>query len=232
MTWWLSLGPEPRVFGRPLDLPSPYAFLYDVVPGFEGLRVPARYAMVLAFALSVAGALAATSFLQRRRGLALLAVLSLAFVAESHATAFSVNGTDGGDRTPAPRVYPPGRAPAIYRSVAALAPGSVLLELPIGTPAWDLRTVYYTTAHWHPVVNGYSGFFPPGYGLLVLALTDPPRDPALAWQVVQAYGSTHVLVHERGFAAPQAQRVEQWLVASGAREIARVDTDVLYELGR
>ena len=37
---WLSLGPSPQVLGRPLDLASPYRFLWNHVPGFEGLRFP------------------------------------------------------------------------------------------------------------------------------------------------------------------------------------------------
>ncbi|MGH8187693.1 MAG: hypothetical protein ACREUC_14120, partial [Steroidobacteraceae bacterium] len=40
--WWLSLGPSPRVLGRPLELWSPYRVLYDWVPGFDGMRAPAR----------------------------------------------------------------------------------------------------------------------------------------------------------------------------------------------
>ena len=52
---WLSLGPSPTSMGRPLDLASPYRVLYDVVPGFDGVRVPARFWMVGLLALSVLG---------------------------------------------------------------------------------------------------------------------------------------------------------------------------------
>ena len=43
---WLSLGPAPEVLGRPLDVAAPFLVLWDHVPGFDGLRVPARFAMV------------------------------------------------------------------------------------------------------------------------------------------------------------------------------------------
>ena len=65
--WWLSLGPYPRALGRPLDLPAPYRFLVETVPGFDGVRVPARYAMVMACMLAVAGGLAAAPWLRACR---------------------------------------------------------------------------------------------------------------------------------------------------------------------
>jgi len=34
---------------------------------------------------------------------------------------------------------------------------SVLVELPIGQPDYDLRAMYYSTMHWRGLVNGYSG---------------------------------------------------------------------------
>jgi hypothetical protein len=232
--WWLSLGPTPRVLGRVLEMPAPYGFLYNVVPGFEGVRVPARYAMVVAFGLSIAGALALAPLLRRRGGLAILAVVSIVFFAEAHGQTFSVNGMGStqGYALPEPRVEPPRRAPAIYRDVAKLPRDIALLELPVGDSNWDLRSVYYSTAHWRKVVNGYSGFFPPGYGLLVLALTDPSRSSDLSWQVVRAAGVTHVIVHERAFRPPEVEQMERWLRSHGAREMLRDGSDVLFALQR
>jgi hypothetical protein len=43
--WALSLGPEPRLNGVPLGVPGPYAALARL-PGFDGMRVPARFWMV------------------------------------------------------------------------------------------------------------------------------------------------------------------------------------------
>ena len=41
----LALGPEPRLFGRPMLYEPPYAWLMWL-PGFATLRVPARFAML------------------------------------------------------------------------------------------------------------------------------------------------------------------------------------------
>ncbi len=42
-------------------------------------------------------------------------------------------------------------------------PPSVLMELPLKSPDIYLEPVYmyFSTFHWHTLVNGYSGFSPP-----------------------------------------------------------------------
>ena len=76
---WLSLGPSPQVLGRPLDLASPYGYLWTYVPGFEGLRVPARMAMIVALMLAVLGAVGAAAVVRIRYGTAVLAILAAFF---------------------------------------------------------------------------------------------------------------------------------------------------------
>ena len=53
IAWSLSLGPMPRSQGRGLDVTGPYLFLFEHVAGFDGLRVPARLAMLVCFGLAV-----------------------------------------------------------------------------------------------------------------------------------------------------------------------------------
>src|SRR4030095_15633661 len=49
---WLSLGPAPEALGRPINFAGLYRLFYDYVPGFDGLRVPARFGMIVVFLLS------------------------------------------------------------------------------------------------------------------------------------------------------------------------------------
>ena len=80
----LSLGPVVRLHGDTTMLPAPYAQLYWHVPGFDGLRVPARYAMLTALALAVMAGYGARALGSRgARGRAVLVVLAAAFVLES-----------------------------------------------------------------------------------------------------------------------------------------------------
>ena len=39
--------------------------------------------------------------------------------------------------------------------------------------------MYFSTFHWHPLVNGYSGFSPKSYQDLIRAMADFPDDDTL-----------------------------------------------------
>src|SRR5260221_4152860 len=56
LTWIFSLGPAPTLMGKPLMYRGPYAVLM-VFPGFNALRVPARFWMITTLCLAVIGAL-------------------------------------------------------------------------------------------------------------------------------------------------------------------------------
>lgn len=233
LAWWLSLGPTPRSFGRPLDLPAPYKLLY-LLPGVDGVRVPARLAMVMAFMLAVVGGCVLARLPRGRIGNLVVVTLTAAFLIEAPAAEFSVNGLGAtqGHALPEARVYPPAQTPAVYRTVAGLAEHTVLLEMPLGDSNWDVRAVYYSTSHWRPLVNGYSGFFPPHYGSLISRLTDPHRNPDKAWQAVVDSGATHVLLHQRAYREAESQLIRRWLASAGAREVENKDGDLLYEVRR
>ena len=229
---WLSLGPLPQTLGRPLELFGLYSLFYDYVPGFDGVRVPARFAMIVSLMLAVLGGLGAAVIARRRYGTPVLAALALLFLAESVVLPFTVNGADGtrGLNAPEPRLYRPARAPAIYHDIAREADTLVLAELPLGDSDYDLRAMFYSTVHWRPVLNGYSGFFPPGYGQLALAVSDVPRHPAIAWEALRAAGATHVLVHEAAWPGEQGRNTSAALRQLGAVERVRHGSDVLLSL--
>ena len=230
LAWWLSLGPSPRVYGRAIELWSPYAVLLEHVPGYAGVRVPARLAMIVAFALAVLGGLVVAR-IPRHRWIATAALATL-FLLEANPRTFLVNGTSPLTEfaTPEPRVYRPARAPAIYHDLALTPPDSVVLELPFGEPDYDVRAVYYSTVHWKKLVNGYSGFFPPHYSRLAAMLNAIARDDDVAWRALEEIGVTHVIVHEEAYLDDGAARFSAWLTAHGAAEISRRGRDVLFEL--
>ena len=230
LSWWLSLGPSPRTYGRVIDLWSPYAVLLEHVPGYEGVRVPARFAMIVAFSLAVLGGLAVARI--PRHAWAATTVVGLAFLVESHTLPFLVNGLSPliDYATPEARVYRASRAPAIYHDVPRENPHTVLLEIPFGDPTYDARATYYSTVHWQKLVNGYSGYFPPHYSRLAAMLNAIERDDDVAWVALEEIGVTHVIVHEAAYLDDSGARFSAWLVAHGAAEVSRRDRDVLYEL--
>lgn len=228
---WLSLGPAPEALGRPLNLFGPYRLLYDYVPGYDGLRVPARFGMIVVLMFAILGSFGAAVIARRRWGGAALAVLALLFLCEGLALPFTVNGVSQlpDYTTPEARVYPPSRAPAVYAAVPRER-GVVLAELPLGQQDYDLRAMFYSIGHHARLLNGYSGFFPPHYGQLALALSDVPRHPEPAWDALRVSGTTHVIVHERAWLDDQGPHTAAALVKLGAREIFRDGADVLLKL--
>ena len=74
--------------------------------------------------------------------------------------------------------------------------------------------------HWHRLVNGYSGGFPPWYDALTRELSWPLADRARAFGQLRAHGVTHAVVHQDVYLKDVGSEVSDWLRASGATEVA------------
>jgi hypothetical protein len=241
--YWLSLGPVVMSKGARVAGGGLYWWLYQYVPGFDGLRVPARMGMIVALALAVLGgygACAAERAFRRARdprlrmdpAAAVLAVLSVLFLVESSPAPISMNGTwSAGDLKPPPvPLLAAGGPPAIYQAVRGLPSHAVLVELPFGDEQYDLRYMVYSAAHWRPLLNGYSGGFPRSHAVNRAGLGRVLDDPDTAWRVLAASGATHAIVHEGVFPAGNGAKVSAWLLGHGAREVAAAGEDRLFEL--
>ena len=231
LAMWLSLGPVPRAGDSPVSGLGIYGVLYEHVPGFNGVRVPARYAMIAGLFLAVVAGYGARLPAHSTAAVAILAGL---IVMESAAIPMEVNRTwNQGEAVPPPRVYPrsSGTAPAVYRRVASLPPGAVITEFPFGDAAWEIRYVFYAALHWKPITNGYSGGFPPRYKERVARLRRVTADPDAAWQAIRDTGTTHVIVHRDAFLKVEdADAVEAWLRTRGAAEVERFPDSILFNL--
>jgi hypothetical protein len=229
---WLSLGPSPQVLGRPLDLASPYRFLWNHVPGFDGLRVPARFAMIAVLMLSVLGAHGAAVLGRARYGTVALVLLAAAFLFEAGAAPFVVNGMTPvrGFAMPPARLELPRRAPGVYQAVSRLPPVVALADLPLGQPDYDLRAMYYSIDRWRPILNGYSGFFPLEYARTIVALNEVPRHVEDSIATLRRLGATHVVVHEGAYLDTEGADTTASLRAVGAVEVFRDGKEVLLAL--
>jgi hypothetical protein len=118
----------------------------------------------------------------------------------------------------------------VYAAVADLPERAVVADLPLGQPDFDIRAMYYSTVHWRRILNGYSGFFPPDYGPLTVALSRIPQHAEASWQVLRQRGTTHVLVHEAAYLDDEGPDTSRVLRARGAIEIFRDGADVLLVL--
>jgi hypothetical protein len=148
--WLFSLGPAPTLMDKPFLYKAPYSWLM-LVPGVDGVRVPARFWTLATMCLAIAASLAIAHLGRRWSTIRpmLPAVVAALMLVESWPEALRL------EREPTAR-------PAYARANARL-------DLPF-SPGHDLLVLYRAIAHRRPVVNGYSGYFAPQYGALLYLL--------------------------------------------------------------
>ena len=84
---------------------------------------------------------------------------------------------------------------AVYRWLAAVpVPGSII-EWPIATDA-EVDYEFRSTAHWKPLINGYSGFSPPGYEELAAMFSEKPIRQEV-WKRMRDFGACLLVFHPR-----------------------------------
>jgi hypothetical protein len=233
LAFWLSLGPVPQSAGQPLGWPGLYGVLHNYVPGFSGLRVPARFAMLFFVFLALLAGVGVAA-LERRAAIVAraVAVVALAvFLVQAQPGPFPLNQPlpSPGLVTPPPAYLTPApEVPPIYRAVDSLRPSAVLAEFPFGDSWYDLRYMFFSSQHRQRLLNGYSGLFPPTFLARQRVLGNPVLDPTAAWQALG--GATHVIVHVSAWPNDTGMRIRGWLEEFGATRIAEADGAVLYEL--
>lgn len=136
--WVLALGPDPTFFGNRALYEAPYRWLMRL-PGFDGLRVPARFWMMCLVCLSVLAALAINRLHGRARRV-VVALAAAGLVLDGWPKTFFVLPEP--ERRPAP-------------------PGIVArLDLPL-TLDVDAQALYQQTFEEIPLYNGFSGYGAP-----------------------------------------------------------------------
>jgi hypothetical protein len=177
LTWLFSLGPAPTLMGNEVMYRGPYTILM-YFPGFNALRVPARFWMMTTLCLAVVGALIFDRLTSRygRHRIAIAAVVIIGVMADTWMWAMPLAET--------PRMFA-----ALDCAGGAKGP---IIELPLGDPYNDVAAMYRQMSHRRPLVNGYSGYFPPHYSALRFGLT--LRDPDVLTQLA-AHGINDVVVN-------------------------------------
>ena len=182
----LSMGPT-GVRGVSL-----YDVFYSAVPWIHGLRQVSRFGVLAVFAVSVLAAFGAAAVEEalRRRGAVLPAIVAAIVFVELIVAPLRTDRPGGEALVSVPMV------PAVYDWLAR-QPGSFsILELPYTPPGqmWENGAyVYWSTAHWHGVVDGYSGFSPPTYPALARILAHFPDD--LSHDALTVRHVRYVIVH-------------------------------------
>ena len=183
-----------------LGLQTPvYGWLFAVFPPMQGLRAAARFgslfllAMALAAGLGLAGLrrLDAVARWKTWLGVAALVLVNV----EALRAPFDYRRFEG-----IPRLY----------ELLASEPGPVVLaETPFYPPHAVFENAEYvlnSTAHWRPLMNGYSGYTPESYRRVAWTFWYFPNDAAIA--AMRAAGVTHVTVHPQRFGHDAARTID------------------------
>jgi hypothetical protein len=205
---WLSLGPDGGL----------YRLMYVANPAFTFMRAPGRFGVVVTLALSVLASLAISVVLRRTTSIPALVAAGLGLIAVAeHASPLQF--------TRVPDIAP------VYR-VLAEQPFGAVLELPMYSPRFNFSRTQYmlsSTAHWKPLVNGYSDFIPREASLNVPVLADFPT--AAAFETLPT-GVRYAVFHLNAYRGKQREALVTRLQAFAPRlrRIYADDLVWLYEL--
>jgi hypothetical protein len=160
-----------------------YPYLYDWFSPIRGLRVPARFSVLVSLSLAVLSGFGVRWLLRLpRRALAVRLAFACTVVA-SVANVWPV--------LPLRPVWP--EPPPVYGALAGLD-HVVLAEFPVPEDyAYNTPYMYFALWHWAPMINGYSGFMPKSYDEFQHGVADFPGPSALA--MLKLRGVTHVTVN-------------------------------------
>lgn len=195
-----------------------FGLLWRWLPGFSATRVPARFVIVVAFAVAGLAGLG-WGTLTRRLPPGLCCVVTVILVV------VMVRDLGLGGFVVPVAATPP-LSPA-YAWLAEHGDGKPLLELPVRGWVGDLlgafreqRYAYASTRHWLPQLTGRSGYVPPSYELLMPLARRLP-DPSALRSLVDLTGLGWIVLHGT---APG------WELAPGTELAASFGTERIYRV--
>jgi hypothetical protein len=208
LAFWASLGPAAGL----------YRLLHGLIPGVSGLRVPARFSILVFLALSILAGAAVAALAKRTgaRGRALLVLLAVLPLAETWTTRKGF-------------VAAPVDAPASEPFLASATPlDAAVAHLPMPHERENIsgNAVYmlWSTLHFRPMVNGYSTFTPPSFYEAARALEPFPDDASFA--LLRNRGVEYVVLHKDRYLRERARELMEKIAADRRVEVVLEDDEV------
>jgi hypothetical protein len=176
-----------------------YGWLYAVFPPMQGLRAAARFGnlFLLAIAILAGFGLAALRRTHSAGRWALPAAIAVVLLVNIEAlrAPFAYRRFDGISR--------------VYDLLAMETGRVVLAETPFYPPHAAFENAEYvlnSTAHWRPLMNGYSGYTPASYRRVAWTFWYFPREHAI--KAMRDAGVTHFTVHPHRFGNKAQETIE------------------------
>ena len=180
-----------------------HRFLFGHVPGFAGIRVPARWASIAYVGLAMLVGLGASLF--RRRWVSV--VLTIAFLVELRSAPI--------------RWYMAPEPPPVDRWIATAKPHAIF-QLP-GTEGGDYLMLLRATVHHRPMVNDISGFTPPP-SKRIYELANSWSDQLVS--ELQRVGVTHAIARADAFGPESRAWLARGIASGKLRFIRRFDAGI------
>lgn len=165
----------------------PGRLLFEHVPLFQGIRVPARWAMITYLGLACLIAIAVARMRWQWITIALLLVELNAAPIRWYLT--------------------PGETPPVYAWLAQHPNDGPIIEVPLEQEP-SYAYMLHATTHHRPLMNGVSGFRPPLYASLQQQWSS---DPMSFLDTIKRSGATTIVVHG------DDSRVREWQLPLAAR---------------
>lgn len=193
-----------------------YPLLHRAIPLFQAVRVPAHLGQVVLLMIAVMAGFGVATLQRRWKSARTWPVVAVVL-------GVLVNGE--ALRAPVGWVHFDG-VPEVYAALARERARAVA-ELPFPIPTqWFLNTPYMvnSTAHFRPLLNGYSGFRPPSYDRSYAMVQTFPDDVSLT--ALHAHGVTHVVVHKKAFIVSYGQERFDAIARVQSLRVAAADDDI------
>ncbi|MDD2890886.1 MAG: hypothetical protein PHE49_09670 [bacterium] len=190
----LSLGPSIFLAGRKIwSWWTPYAFLYEYFPGYNGVRMSGRFGLFVLFAISVFAGYGATK-IQNLKLKSCRSVNCFYLMVCFMVLVENFCGPIKLYRIPVRK-----EIPQVYNWLAKEKGDFPIIELPMSDSLilYDTRYEYYSIYHWKKLVNGYSGYFPFEYKFLRSRMTEFPSDRTI--NKLRHLEVKYVILHKKEF---------------------------------
>jgi hypothetical protein len=189
-------------------------------PGFDFVRAPSRFAIVMTLALAVLAAagfdrvMAGRSVRVRAWATAVAAVLLLA--------EYSTHPFSG-----VPFAMP---TTSVVQHLARLPPPVVVAEVPVpritregAFERFQTAAMLHTTPHWGRTIHGYSGLLPPLHERVFQEMLTFPDATSLT--SLRVMGVTHVIVHRHEYSAETWPEMERRVRSTAGLQVVHEDAD-------
>lgn len=196
-----------------LGLHTPFGrLLFDFVPLFKGIRVPARWAMIAYLGISMLAAAGALT-LARRRWISALLILLLLLELRAMPIRWYLTTGD---------------TPQVYTWLAQQTVRTAVLELPPDQPN-VYPAMFWSHLHHKPLLNGVSGFKPPHYARLEQEWAMTPVPPSF-FARARSLGAGIVIVHEQRIGAAGQAALDEEVRHGRLTRIGQFGHDAVYAL--